>query len=299
MVSFKDSSEFLIFQAIKAFLFLFPRNICLLAGQAMGLILYYLDSPHRSIALSNLKIAFKNERSTTELRRIARRSFKHFGMVLMDIIKFSFLDEKKKRALIQVEGEEHLDNGLGEKKGALLFTAHFGNWEIGPYFISQKGKLNVIARHLDNKFLEAELHKLRMKQGANVIYKHQATKQILRSLRKKEIVAFLIDQNVQRHQAIFVDFFGKKAATTPGLATFYIKTRAPLIPIFCYPTPASGIKIRIFKPLQISLEGDYKQQRLKITQVCTKIIEDRIRENPDYWLWFHKRWKTRPKDENN
>ena len=297
MANFKELFEFSLFQIAKAPLSILSRKLCLSLGQTLGLAFYYLDKKHRLIALSNLKIAFGKELPPSELKRIARNSFMHFGKTLMDIIKLPHLGEEKRNALINVEGEENLLKALREKKGALLFSAHYGSWEIAPFFLAKKGKLSVIARPLDNKLLEKELLKLRTNQGSHVIYKHQAAKKILRSLRAREMVAFLIDQNVLRKQAVFVDFFGKKAATTPSLASFSLKTKSPLIPVFCYPTSSHAYHLKIFSPLSITLEGNYNQDVLKITQICTKIIEIQIRKNPDYWLWFHNRWKTRPEEE--
>lgn len=297
MARFKDYPEYLAFQLLKGLICLMPRRLCLFAGKILGLILYYLDRRHRRIALSNLNIAFGKELSPHELQKIARGSFKHFGSVFMEIIKFTRLNTNKKNQLIRVEGEEHLRRALLENKGVITFSAHFGSWEISQYFISQMAKFKVIARALDNTLLEKELLKLRTRHGSRVIYKHQASKQILKSLRAKEIVGFLIDQNVQRHQAVFVDFFGKKAATTPVLAVFTLKTGAPLVPFFCFPTSSFIHQIQFLKPLEIEQEGDHGQQVLKITQLCTKIIEAQIRKNPAHWFWLHDRWRTRPDDE--
>jgi KDO2-lipid IV(A) lauroyltransferase len=282
MARFKEFSGFLIFQAVKASLSALPRKLSLLLGRTLGLIFYYLDKRHRQTALSNLNIALGTELS---------------GEFLMEIIKFPRLGEKKKEALVRIEGEEHLLDALKKEKGALIFSAHYGNWEFAPHFISKSGVVKVIARSLDNKLLEKELSKLRTLLGAKVIYKHQATKQILQSLREKEMVAFLIDQNVQRHQAVFVDFFGKKAATTPALAAFFLKTQSPLVPVFCYPTTSFTYHLKILSPLKIELEGEYNKDVLKITQICTKIIESLIRNNPAYWFWFHNRWKTKPDEK--
>jgi KDO2-lipid IV(A) lauroyltransferase len=293
----KERSEFFIFQIVKPLFAFPPRKLSLFAGRILGFIFYYLDKRHRRLALTNLKMAFGPERTPRELKRIARRSFMHFGELLAEIIKFPRLKEEKKGRLFLVEGEENLLEALGKKKGVLFFSAHYGNWEIAPYFLTKKGKINVVARPLDNRLLEAQLLKLRRSLGTKVIYKHQATKQILQSLREKEMIALLIDQNVLQSQAVFVDFFGKKAATTPSLAAFFLRTRSPLLPAFCYPISHHVYRLKIFAPLKFSLEKDYEQNILKITQICTKIIEDQIRKNPRYWLWFHNRWKTRPPGE--
>lgn len=297
MASFKELFEFSLFQMAKAPLSILSRKLCLSLGQTLGLAFYYLDKRHRLIALSNLKIAFGKKLPPSELKRIARNSFMHFGKTLMDIIKLPHLGEEKMNALINVEGEENLIKALREKKGVLPFSAHYGSWEIAMCFFTTKGKLSGVARPLDNKLLEKELLKLRTSHGSHIIYKHRAAKKILRSLQAGEMVAFLIDQNVLRKQAVFVDFFGKKAATTPSLASFSLRTKSPLIPVFCYPTSSHAYHLKIFSPLSITLGGNYNQDVLKITQICTKIIEIQIRKNPDYWLWFHNRWKTRPEEE--
>lgn len=297
MSKFKERSEFFIFQIMKLLFAYPPRKLCLFAGRILGLIFYYLDKRHRLIALTNLTTAFGPERTSAELKRIARESFIHFGEFIAEINKFPRLKEKKKSRLFLVEGEENLLEALSKEKGALLFSAHYGNWEIAPYFLTKKGKMSIVARPLDNKLLEAQLLKLRESLGTKIIYKHQATKQILQSLRENRMIALLIDQNVLKSQAVFVDFFGKKAATTPSLAAFFLRTRSPLLPVFCYPTSSHMYQLKIFPPLKISLEEDYDQDILKITQICTMIIEDQIRKNPNYWLWFHNRWKTRPEGE--
>lgn len=285
---------FLLFKLIQGLFFLFPRKFCLALGRWLGFLFYLLDKRHRHIAHANLSMALGKTLSLKSLKSIARNSFSHFGEVMLDLIKFSTLKEHKKSRLISVDGAEHIRNALLGKKGALLFTAHFGNWEIAPYVVSRLGDLKVMARPLDNIFLEKELLRMRLNLGEAVIYKHKAAREVLRSLHENSMVAILIDQNVLDSEAVFIDFFGKAAATTPGLATFHIRTQAPIIPVFSIPTSSHTFHIKILPPVKVSLTGEHKQDVLKITQICTKIIENQIRDNPKYWLWFHNRWKTRP-----
>jgi KDO2-lipid IV(A) lauroyltransferase len=207
------------------------------------------------------------------------------------------MKREKIQKLISVEGTEHLERALREGKGALIFSAHLGNWEMATAWVSRIGKVNVVARPLDNSKIEDELLGIRKKLGANVIHKQQAARPILRALKDNEMVAILIDQNTVRNQAVFVDFFGKSAATTPSLASFSLKTKAPLVPVFCYPSQGGMYRLIILPPLKPILTGDEKQDVLKITQLCTKMIQNQIQENPKVWLWFHDRWKTRPEEE--
>ena len=115
-----------------------------------------------------------------------------------------------------------------------------------------------------------------------------------KQLAQNKILGLIADQNAARN-GVFIDFFGKKAATTPSLATFFIRTGSPIIPIFCYPVSSHRYHIKIMDPVRISLTGNHTNDVLKITQLCTKIIEAQIRKNPSFWLWFHNRWRTQPK----
>jgi KDO2-lipid IV(A) lauroyltransferase len=292
-----DPAVFLLFMGFKTLFSVLPRTFCLALGRGMGLMFYFFDSKHRTIALSNLDLAFQKN-NLRERQAIAKSSFLFYGEVIMDLIKFTTLSEKKRLQLVQIEGKEFIREALEQKRGVLLFTGHYGNWEIAPHSIARLGDLKVIARPLDNRCMEQELLRMRRSLGEEVIDKNRAARDVLKALHRNAMVAVLIDQNVQRSEAVFVDFFGQAAATTPAPAVFHIRTGSPLIPIFCYPGLGHNYQIKILPPLSIQLSGRFKEDMLKITQICTKMIEDQIRKNPNYWLWFHNRWKTRPEKES-
>ena len=132
MLRFKDYLEFFIFKVFKSLILICPRSLCLVWGKIMGLFIYYLDTKHRYVALSNLKMAFGKKLASSDLRNMARRTFMHFGFLLVDIIKFSSLSERSKTALIQHEGEENLIAALQEKKGD---TPHGSLWKLGNHFL--------------------------------------------------------------------------------------------------------------------------------------------------------------------
>jgi KDO2-lipid IV(A) lauroyltransferase len=286
--------ELCLFYGIEFFVSILPRKACLVVGQGLGLLLYYIDRRHRKTAHKNLELVLGEKHTRAERIRIAKGSFKHFGRLAVDIIKLKQLPHEKIEKLLTLSGKEHIENAIRRGQGVLIFTAHYGNWEVGSILISKFGKLNVIARESDNKLLEKKLIRIRENFGVHVIYKKQATKQVLQALRKNEMVAILIDQNVLRSEAVFVDFFGEQAATTPSIATFHLRTQAPLVPMFCYPKASGKYHIQAFPPLDISLSGDKKKDIIALTQACTKTIESQIQKNPTLWLWFHDRWKSKP-----
>ncbi len=292
-----DIINIMFLQALRWLFFLLPRRLCLRLGEGAGVLLFRLDGRHRRLAQANLKKALGSELPSSQRRLIARKSFLHFGRMLTDNLKWAHFGESKRQRLLRVEGEENIHQALQQEKGVLLFSAHLGNWEVASLALSRLGGLSVVARPLDSRPAERELVRFRASLGARIIYKQQAAKPILQALRRNEMVAILIDQNVLRSQAVFVDFFGLPAATTPSLASFHLRTHAPLIPVFCYPTPLFSYLVKIAPALDIELSGEREKDVLKITQRCTKIIEAEIRAQPDLWFWFHNRWKTRPEGE--
>ncbi len=292
--SWKHRFEHSLFLGVKTVLKILPRCAVFTAGQILGILVYALDTKHRRLVYSNMTKALGGKDSPQAKKAIVKASFRHFCCVFLDLLHLSKLGAEQRESLVSSQGTEILKKQLQQKKGVLIFTAHFGLWEIAAQILSKYARLNVIARPLDNPLLENELYKIRAQMGSHVIYKKKAARYTLRALRRNEMVAVLIDQNVLRSEGIFIKFFGRDASTTPSLATFFLRTEAPIVPIFCYPASNHKYHLKIMEPPPLKLTGDFSKDVKNITQVCTDIIEKEIKKHPVYWLWFHDRWRTRP-----
>ena len=185
-----------------------------------------------------------------------------------------------------------------------MLTAHFGNWELLAKTFGLKGyKGNVLARPLDNPYIEKILYDLRTASGNKVIYNREnAVKNIISALNEKEIVGFLPDENASKRIGVFVDFFGVKACTMPGMANIAAKTKLPVVPAFIVRIKGkdgnySKHRLIIEPPLDIKYTGDRKTDTMNILKLFNEKIEDIIKQYPEQWFWIHNRWKTRPDDE--
>ncbi|MCX6567095.1 MAG: lysophospholipid acyltransferase family protein [Candidatus Aminicenantes bacterium] len=274
-----------------------PREVALASGRVIGSLVYYLDGKHRTIALANLARAMGRSLSADERRRTARRSFANFVQSIFDVLKTAAWSQTRLMTIIDVRGGEYLEKAAAGGRGVLLFTAHYGNWEMVVPPVARRIPFHVIARSLDNPLVDRDLEKARIRKGATVVNKFGAGRPILRALIRKSAVGILIDQNVLRREAVFVDFFGSPAATTPALAVFHIRTGATILPMFCEPAPGNRYLMRFGPPVEVPISGDETADVLKITGICTKMIEETIRRNPAFWLWVHKRWQSRPSNE--
>jgi KDO2-lipid IV(A) lauroyltransferase len=271
-----------------------PRRLSLALGRRLGRLWGELDRRHVAIAAANLCRAFPHwDESRTW--RTARAVYAHFGAALADVLWLHGRGREEVLPLVQVEGREQVEAALGAGRGALLVTAHIGNWELhglahGWLF----GPIGVIARPLDNPALDERLCALRAQGGNQVISKRKALATVLRLLREGRAVAVLIDQNVQEKDGIFVDFFGQPAATTTVAAALALKTGCALVPTHALLGADGRYRLVYDPPLEWRPGADRRADVAAITQRLTTVIEGWIREAPEQWLWMHRRWKTRP-----
>ena len=262
-------------------------------GRGLGSLAWALDTRHREVAMKNLRLAFP-KLPESRRRQLAQKAFQQAGRTAMEMLWSTSLDDRTLQEIAVFEGREHLDAAIGGGRGALITTAHFGNWELMGVTLAHIGvPMNVIARAIDDPEVEEVLHRLRTRTGARVIHKDSAVRAALRALRAGEVVGVLIDQNTVPSQASFVPFFGKTAATTRVSAQLHLRTGAPVLMLFCVP---EGDRYRfLIEPLDttgISTDADDAVEQL--TAAMTAHIERHIRRCPDAWLWIHDRWRSRP-----
>jgi KDO2-lipid IV(A) lauroyltransferase len=282
--------EYAAVMMVRAIVGVMPFSVAEAVGNGIGLAFYALDRGHRRLAIANLRAAFPH-RSTAECRAIARRTFKHFGRLLTTLLKFSTMTPDQMRARVEFAGEERVEGAHALGRGVLLFTGHFGYWEINALVHALRlPPLAVLARALDNPHLDALLERVRTATGNSVIYRRGAVRRVLRVLGNNGGIAMLIDQHMQSADAVIVDFFNRPASTTSALAAIAARTGAPVIPVFALPLPGGRFRMTYEHPVEPP-SGDDPESLRVFTQRCTDVLEMYVRRYPDLWLWMHRRWR--------
>ncbi len=266
-------------------------------GSLLGRAFCTFDGPHRRLAERNLQAAFPL-RTPAECRAIARDMFSHFGRLLMVLLKFSTMPPRRMLAQVEFEGEERVVNAHAQGKGVLLFTGHFGFWEINALVHALELKpISVLARPLDNPLLHKLLENVRKSTGNSVIYRRGAIRRVLRALEANQAVAVLIDQHIQSADAVYVDFFNRPAATTSALAALALRTGAPVVPVFALPLGDGRFRM-VYEHAVDPPRADDPDAIREFTQRCTDVLEMYVRRYPELWLWMHRRWRDdEPKGE--
>jgi KDO2-lipid IV(A) lauroyltransferase len=275
-----------VIQAVR----LLPMSAVLAAGSLLGAAFHFFDRPHRRLAVSNLRAAFPL-RTDEECRAIARGMFGHFGRLLTVLLKFTTMRPEEMLAVVEFEGEERVVAAHKAGRGVLLFTGHFGFWEINALVHALRLKpMAVLARPLDNPLLHDLLESARRRTGNSVIYRRGAIRRVLRALAENQAVALLIDQHIQSSDAVYVDFFNRPAATTSALAALALRTGAPVVPVFALPQPGGRFRMVYEHAVEPPSADDPDAIRV-FTQRCTDVLEMYVRRYPELWLWMHRRWR--------
>ena len=282
--------EFGAVRLVSALVSLLPMRLVRGCGAALGRLAYAVDRRHRRIALDNLAAAFPS-RPERELRGLARAMFAHFGSLLLELLKFGTYSPERMRAAIDVEGAERARQAYDQQRGVLFFTGHFGYWEIQAIVEPLHGHpISVLARPLDNERLNEMLERIRTQTGNSVIYREGAVRKVLRELAANHGVALLIDQHLHTPDAVYVDFFGRPAATTSALAALALRTGAPVVPVFALPLPGGRYRLVYEHPVDPP-RADTPDAVREFTQRCTDVLEMYVRRHPELWLWMHRRWR--------
>jgi KDO2-lipid IV(A) lauroyltransferase len=273
---------------------LIPLKYAYRLSSLLGLVVFWVDKKHRNITIENLSRALGSEKNPKEIRIIAKQVFKNLFSIIFEIAWSLRLDSKDYQKYFWGRGIVNLKTAFEKRKGILVLTAHMGNWELLPITTAViPFSLNILFRPLDFLPLDQFFIRLRSRFGAKMISTAHSMRKVLRVLQQGEVIAMLMDQNVDWYEGVFVDFFGRRACTNKGLALLARKTEAPVIPVFLI-REKKGFIVDIGKEIPLIKTGDKTKDLEANTQQYNKIIEDFIRRYPDQWFWVHQRWKTRP-----
>lgn len=259
-------------------------------GRILGIVLYYLWKERREIALENVRLANASGIITGQPEEIVRRSFGELGRSIVEIVKIFYGLGNRILKRVRFMGLENLEKGKNKGRGIIFITGHCGNWEMLAIAASLKlNPVSIIARHLNNPYLNRLIEKIRSRYGNRIVYKKGALKEVIRTLRNNGSVGILMDQAVLPEEGILVDFLSRAAWTTKMPVLIARKTGSPILPVFIRRKGREHV-VTIYPEVMLLSTND-KTALEKDLKILNSYIEDYIRENPEQWLWIHRRWK--------
>ncbi len=265
----------------------------------LGHQLYRFDRRHRERALSNLAGAYP-ELSHAQRERIAVDSFSHFFRLAVELFstprllsRHNFADRIKLRGL-----DEALDL-FNSKRALVLVTGHYGNWEVLGSLLALLGyHIEAVARPIDNRLINQWLLEVRQRRGLRIISKwEQELDRMTALLSAGGMLGLVADQNAGG-RGLFVPFFGRLASTHKSLALLAVSRQVPVI---CGYARRRGLGCHFELGVSDIIHPEHWQSQpdpiYYVTARFMHAIEQMVRQQPEQYLWMHRRWKTRPRHE--
>ncbi len=268
-----------------------PFKHILSIGKRLGVLIYLVDGRHRRIVRRNLKFVYPHW-SHDRNKKISKRVFQHLGITVLEICQMFCFSKDHFMRKVNIRGEGHLLNAMDKNKGAIIISAHLGNWEFAPLFCSLyfKTSITVVARPLRNRLIHRWIYELRTRYGNRIIDKDGALPEMIRTLRQDKILGIVIDQET-RLPGVEVTFFSKVVTAPPVAALLALRCKSPVLLAFCTRNDDGTCTVNIEPPLALQRTDDLRADLRANTQSMMDAIENAVRENPEQWFWVHKRWK--------
>ena len=290
----KKLSHFLQYAALRSVYFIFavlPFNFTYSLARGLGSLVYLIGF-RKQIVHDNLQIAFGEEKTTAELIELARQTYQNIAMTFIELMIAPKLIDSVLQ-MIEVKHIEVIQRLLKKGGGLIMVSGHLGNWELQGAAAAAiiNSTFTVAATRQSNPYIDRFITRRRNNLGMQVAGSKGARKLLLKALKNHEAIGLVADQNAGR-DAVFVDFFGKPAATQPGPAQLALKYKAPILVGAAIRTGPGKFKIL---HQEVKVFDDDTVETL--TQRHVKILEDFIRQYPEQYFWLHRRWKRRPEGE--
>lgn len=285
--------EYAAFRLLAFLLRLIPLRISYKIADALGMFTVRILSIRREIMLKNLRLAFGNEKREFELLKIAEQSMANLGKLVFEFIRTPEASAHPERYLSPPDVSPILE-AVKKKGGFIAIVSHFGNWEWLAIPIQKNGlHVHAVGRPLKNPYSYRYVREMREAANLTNIEKSGAVRSSIEVLKQRGILAVLIDQHESRG-SVWVDFFGRKAATSTLPAMLALKYDYPVLPAFFYREESGYSKIKYGPIFPLIRTGDLQADLLANTQQYVAKIEEEVRKRPGDWLWAHRRWRTPP-----
>ncbi len=274
------------------FLTSIPQRRIFSVGKLLGSLAYSLDNRHRRIVRHNLEFTHP-EWPRAHIREVAHRVFQNTAITLLEICQITCFSKEDILKRVRIRGEENLRRAVENPKGAIMISAHLGNWEMAHLAISCYASVSMllVARRIRPEMLNQRLTRVRRRFGNTVVDKSRALPKMARRLNGGKVLGLLIDQEPKHSRGVDVIFFDKPTSITTGPALLARRYGSPILPAFCIRETDGRLTLIVEPAIQPVKTNDADADLKANMQAMSLSIERAIRTYPDQWFWFHKRWK--------
>ncbi len=278
----------------------FSPRMRMRVSRAMGLFGARLMPFRKGVVVEQLRMAFP-EYSDAKISSLLPEIYSHLIAFGLEMLAMARITREEIVANIEPAWEEMgpVPGWQRDKQGFVLVTSHMGNWEWAGAYISVMGlQLGGAAKPMHDPVGEDFIQRVRARYGVHPSSTRQTANQVMshliRTVKKGGVAALPADQDA-RHAGIFIDFLGHTASTFAGPAWLSYKLNVPILPVWGFRTPEGKLRYKPDEPIWPDAQAEMESEIRRLTECHVRSLERAVRAAPAQYMWFHRRWKTRPK----
>ncbi|SDB84500.1 lysophospholipid acyltransferase family protein [Williamwhitmania taraxaci] len=278
------------FKIFTLFLSWLPLRIIFIISDLLYIVLYRIVGYRTKVVRENLQKSFP-QKTIKEILTIEKRFYHHLSDLTMETLLLPHITEKQIRKRCTFKNPEVINNQYNKGKSIICVMGHYGNWEMFSGFqLQSRHKVVALYKPLSNQQFDNYFKKMREKFGVETVSMADGMRVLLRYDRSKTMTLslFIADQAPTRDQSNFwTTFLNQDTAVFTGVERFAKKTNFPVIFL------SMQKKSRGHYEVEAELLSDNPESttNFEITEAHTRVLEKHIQEQPEYWLWSHRRWK--------
>lgn len=261
-------------------------------GKLLGISLFHLARDRRVVTLTNLRLCFP-ELNEEALQALCKKTIISNAIGFIETAMAWWIEPQKMDSMIHIEGLEHWRTAVNKGRGVILVGGHFTTLDLAGSLLSIFIDVDPMYRKTKNPVFEWNIKTNRQKRFKHLIERSDI-RRVLKTLREGRTIWYAPDQNYGAKYSVFAPFFGIEASTITATTRFAKLNDSPML-IFSHfrNEDGSGYRLKISPIIEDFPSGDERKDASRINF----LLEQEIRQQPDQYMWVHRRFKTRPEGE--
>ena len=276
-----------------------PLRFLARIGRCAGALAWHLDRRHRQVALDNLTASFQ-EKSTDEIRTLAKENFRRLGETYFSILKTGGMEAEAISQILKIEGYDQLEKILktNPDERILLAVGHFGNFELFAWMklAVPSGQVVTTYRGLRQRKLTQLMLALRKTSGCLYFERRDEGPQLKETIKRPSILLGLLADQHAGDGGLRLPVLGREASVSTAPAVMAKRYGCRLFPSACFRTGLGRWKLELGEEIPLRENGKRRNTEA-ITRDIITAQENYIRRDPANWFWVHNRWKPRSKSK--
>lgn len=286
---------YILYKIGKLVALILPLRVSYGVACVLADLYYYVSPKDRAAVAANLKIISAVPLSDNENKEVCRKVFRNFAKYLVEFFRFSLVNREFIRKFVKIEGLYNVDMALANKKGAIMLSAHIGNWELGGLVLSSiRHPMGAVVLTHQNEKINDFFTTQRSFHNMKVIEIGMPLREGFKILKANGLLALLGDRDFSKN-GLYVEFFGKRALIPKGPAVLSYRTGAAIVPTFMIREKDGTFKFVFESPIFPDTGKEENSAVSALTHAYSAVIESYVKRYPEQWYVFKNVWDNNEK----